>query len=606
MDVALAKTHDFAHQAKSVLSGVWGAAGQIGAILRGGGSLGGLAGLAAMSGLGAVAASAAAGLESVRQTLADINTQARQAQMLGANFQQFQVLAHLAPDVETLTTGLFHLQRFLGEAAYGSASAQQALSHLGLTLGQLQQLSSDRQFALIADALNRIQSPAERSVLMFEIFGRGAQQLTGVLSRGSQGIAQAREEMERMGLLIGPEAVLQARQANQAFRQMDVAMRGAWNTIAVQLAPVVVTAANHFRNLAHRLNELAGVVSRIVALIPQSSGPSPGGPGGGGYFTSGWNWQRIAWMFGSLGISEHIGIAQNAIAGGNWIGPTSATPTADSIIAQTNAALAVALGGNTAATVTNTAAVQAEPVWVTAMTHHLDQQANQLLQLQLGGQAQAQIFQATGQLNATAALPGQLAGSLSAAAAAPPTEWWQQMLSPLQSILAPAATDAAGAISAGVRARQQELALMGQKLLAQQTEIQALQRHSQLMQQGASITASLRSPLEVFQDRLAELNRLQEAGALTGAAFQGAQAQAFAQLQQQFQAPQTGVQAALEGSAAAASAIARYNRQTDQVDVQQQIRDLMRTATDSAAATEHHTAEIAAGIAALGIVRPGR
>jgi len=75
-------------------------------------------------------------------------------------------------DMETLEMGVRKMQRTLVNAATGSASAQEALAILGLTIADLNKLSPEQQFKLIADRLAKIENPTLKAAMAMEILGR--------------------------------------------------------------------------------------------------------------------------------------------------------------------------------------------------------------------------------------------------------------------------------------------------------------------------------------------------------------------------------------------------------------------------------------------------
>src|SRR5262249_4483175 len=59
-------------------------------------------------------------------------------------------------DLETLEAGLRKMAQTVTAATDGSQEAQQAFGKLGLTVGELEKLSPDEQFKLIADRLSQV------------------------------------------------------------------------------------------------------------------------------------------------------------------------------------------------------------------------------------------------------------------------------------------------------------------------------------------------------------------------------------------------------------------------------------------------------------------
>jgi hypothetical protein len=91
------------------------------------------------------------------------------------------------------------MTRNLGNLTNGSKSAQKAFAGIGLTLGDLQALSPERQFELIAQRIMALPTAAERTAAAMSIFGRQGAAAMGLISDVASGaysdIAKLREQL---------------------------------------------------------------------------------------------------------------------------------------------------------------------------------------------------------------------------------------------------------------------------------------------------------------------------------------------------------------------------------------------------------------------------
>jgi hypothetical protein len=124
----------------------------------------------------------------------------------GVAVEQLSALAYAAKqsgsDLAGLGTGLKHMQKTLAAAGQGSAEAGTALQRLGLAVGDLQGLSPDKQFELIADRISAIGDPALRAAMAMAIFGKSGTDLLPLMKDGAAGIRALTEQAERLGLVI--------------------------------------------------------------------------------------------------------------------------------------------------------------------------------------------------------------------------------------------------------------------------------------------------------------------------------------------------------------------------------------------------------------------
>ncbi|HPP28898.1 MAG TPA: hypothetical protein PLV57_20515 [Phycisphaerae bacterium] len=147
-------------------------------------------------------------------------------------------------DLETLELGLRRMQKVIGDAADGSASAGDTLGKLGLTLAKLQGLAPEQQFALIADRLSQIQDPTLRAASAMEVFGRSGTQLLPLMQDGARGIGQLREQARALGLTVSTGTAQDAAVLNDTLNILwRVVKQGAF-VVGSALAPAVVELSN--------------------------------------------------------------------------------------------------------------------------------------------------------------------------------------------------------------------------------------------------------------------------------------------------------------------------------------------------------------------------
>ena len=142
-----------------------------------------------MAGIGVAAVTSLLGAARMFATVGDDLEE--MSQRTGVSVEALSELGFAADiagsDLETLETGIKHMQRAIVEAADGSEAAQQALAKLGLSAADLAGLSPDEQFKRMADGIARIEDPALRVALIVlgvAVSGIGAAMglLAGVIS----------------------------------------------------------------------------------------------------------------------------------------------------------------------------------------------------------------------------------------------------------------------------------------------------------------------------------------------------------------------------------------------------------------------------------------
>jgi len=165
------------------------------------------------------------------------------ADRLGISAEAAQELGFAAEQAGSssadLEAGIRKMTKTIGEAASGSKSAQATLDELGLSLGQLQGLSPDQQFALIADRLSKIPDPAVRAAKAMEIFGKGGAKLGPLLAGGAAGLDEMRAKARSLGLVIDEDTARSAEEFGDVVSQLRQQLGALLNQIGAALLPAL-------------------------------------------------------------------------------------------------------------------------------------------------------------------------------------------------------------------------------------------------------------------------------------------------------------------------------------------------------------------------------
>lgn len=165
---------------------------------------------------------------------------------------------------EAMTKGLEKMIRNIGEAATGNKTAQESFADLGLSVKDLITMSPDRQFATIADAMNKVENSAVRNKMAIDIFGKSGQGLLNTLALGSKGLADIQVEAEKLGIAFNRVDGAKIEMANDALTRSGRVFTGIGNQIAVGIAPYIKYAADKFTELAV---STGGIGNRIVSAM---------------------------------------------------------------------------------------------------------------------------------------------------------------------------------------------------------------------------------------------------------------------------------------------------------------------------------------------------
>ena len=300
-------------RAKSFAGGLAKSVGKIGAF---GGAIAGVAGSA---GIGALTSSAMTSMDAV----------SKMSDEFGASTKNLSGFGHAAAisggSIKNLQKSMRVMSKSIGEVALGiSNEGKVALDALGLSLTDLEGLTTDEQFLLIADEISKMGSSAHRSAAAMKIFGRGGLELMNMLMLGKAGIMELTEEADTLGVSFDRFSGAKVEAANDALTRLQAVFTGMGNSIAVELAPFIVELSNRivaftkeaggmrkvvgdaFESIATKIAFGADVIGMIVgAFNVLRSGAlfAIGGILKGiGFWMSGWN--KLLGLFGVAVLND--------------------------------------------------------------------------------------------------------------------------------------------------------------------------------------------------------------------------------------------------------------------------------------------------------------
>ena len=183
----------------------------------------------------------------------------------GIAAEAFSELAHAAKqnDIElaALGTAFKKMQQTVSEAGSGTKSALELFRALGLELEELRKLAPDKQFELLADRIDALKDPADRTRAAVELFGRAGADLLPLFEDGAAGIRAAREEAQRLGATLTGEQAQALAAADDSIKRLSASYDGFTRTITANVAP---TLAEFFDNINERITSQAPYLERAA------------------------------------------------------------------------------------------------------------------------------------------------------------------------------------------------------------------------------------------------------------------------------------------------------------------------------------------------------
>lgn len=168
--------------------------------------------------------------------------------------------------VETYSAGIEKLSDNIASAAAGNDAAAQMFGRLGVSVRDANgQIRDSNQVLLdLADKVAAMQSPAEKTAAVMDLFGKTAgPELLQLLNQGKDGITALTTEAQRMGAVISTETAEQAGQFNDALDRAKIASNGLFLTIGKEVLPVL----NSFSSRATDAATSGGVLEKSATAV---------------------------------------------------------------------------------------------------------------------------------------------------------------------------------------------------------------------------------------------------------------------------------------------------------------------------------------------------
>lgn len=253
-----------------------------------GGLIGKLNELLGGSGGGMVAAAAAGGaavaiaakaikefaewtVDAVKESAAFADEMLTLSQQTNFSTDFLQELDYAAGLVDVSTESIISAMRKLKQnLSSDSASVREAFERIGVIPEQLAAsgLSMEEIFQTVAGALSCVNDELERDQLAMTIFGRGADELAGIIDDGGESLRRYTEEARAAGYVLSGEELQALGAVDDAFYRLDKTMELAKKRVAIELAPEILELTKKLTDLAQSVDweKVGSVVINLLKV----------------------------------------------------------------------------------------------------------------------------------------------------------------------------------------------------------------------------------------------------------------------------------------------------------------------------------------------------
>lgn len=163
---------------------------------------------------------------------------------LGISSDAVQELGYAADvtgaSAEVMTQAMQRLAFGMENAKRGTGPLVTAMQQLHIPIANLRKESLDQNLEEIADGFAKAGPQVNKLALSIEIFGRNAgPRLLPLLEKGSSGIAELREEAQKLGVVIDEEGIEKAHEFEIAQKRLGATLTGVRNEAVIAMLPAL-------------------------------------------------------------------------------------------------------------------------------------------------------------------------------------------------------------------------------------------------------------------------------------------------------------------------------------------------------------------------------
>lgn len=173
------------------------------------------------------------------------------AEVTGASTRDIQVLGgELGDNVQAASVALGKLQKAKQAALTKGGEELDAFKAAGISVDDLRKKKPDELLMQMADAFQKSGNAGAKLLITQKLMGKGVDSLVEVLNKGSGELLGKYREMEEAGAILSDKQLNDAKNAEGAFRRLELTWIGLkkafGNQVAVGLSATVAALANWF------------------------------------------------------------------------------------------------------------------------------------------------------------------------------------------------------------------------------------------------------------------------------------------------------------------------------------------------------------------------
>ena len=186
----------------------------------------------------------------------------------GINREELQRWKHAADQsgvsVDSFQNGVKKMTDVIDSANQGSKSAATALNRLGLSLDDLNGMTTEEQFDAITAALADMEQGAERNALGNDLLGKSYTEMLPLLNQGKDGMQALKDEADELGLVMSESTVKSGVKLKDTVSNVKSAFNGFKNQIGSAAIPIIQKFAD---TIIDNLPKIQKMIDDIMPIL---------------------------------------------------------------------------------------------------------------------------------------------------------------------------------------------------------------------------------------------------------------------------------------------------------------------------------------------------
>lgn len=196
------------------------------------------------------------------------------SQKIGISAESYQEWAYVfersGADVDKLQGGMKKLSKVITDAGNGSESAQKKLAAVGLSVKDLNKLSTDEQLSLVISKLQEMGEGAERTAAGTALLGGSATDMAAVLNMTAKETEALKKEAQDYGMIMSNEAVKSSAEFEDSLTKLKGTATGVKTSLASQFLPEVTKVFEGLSDVLAGKADFSKVIDTIGGIIEKN------------------------------------------------------------------------------------------------------------------------------------------------------------------------------------------------------------------------------------------------------------------------------------------------------------------------------------------------